>query len=139
MEIILFVWRRLCIVSLFLTLGCTASADDDVADCGTVLGSPNRGETIYVYCPSLPKLSEKQARNIIVAVLDNTSRLAGETQLLFLSDPSVLDRDWQYQNMEKRLESWGDAFIGAYHTHSSLLTVRSASENEWRDVYLPIR
>ncbi len=132
-------WRHLQIVSQLLILGCTVSPDDDVADCGKVLGGPIHGDTIYVLCPSLSKLSERQAHSLIGSVLDNTSRIAGDTRIIFLSDPSVLDRDWQYQNMEKRLESWGDAFVGTYHTHSSLLTVRSSSDNGWRNVHLSFR
>ena len=130
--------RHVHIVFQLLILGCSASPGDNVVDCGKVLGGPIHGDTIYVHCPSLPKLSEQQAHSIIVAVLDNTSRIAGDTRIIFLSDPSVLDRERQYQNMEKRLESWGDAFVGTYHTQSSLLTVRSTCDNDWRNVYLPI-
>ena len=134
----MFAWRHLYIVSLLLALGCTASADDGVAGCGKVLGGPIHGDTIYVLCSSLSELSERQAYGIVEAVLDQSSRIAGDTQIIFLSDPSVLDRDWQYQNMEKRLESWGDALIGTYHTNSGLLTVRSSSNDEWQNVRLEI-
>ena len=134
----MFAWRHLYIVFLLLMLGCTANADDNTADCGKVLGGPIHGDTIYVLCPSLSELSESQAYGVVEAVLDQTSRTAGETRIIFLSDPTVFDRDWQYQNMEKRLESWGDAFVGTYHTNSGLLTVRSSSDDEWRNVRLEI-
>ncbi len=134
----MFAWRHLYIVSLLSTLGCTASAGDGVADCGKVLGGPIHGDTIYVLCPSLSELSERQAYGVVEAVLDQTSRISGDTRIIFLSDPSALDRDWQYQNMEKRLESWGDAFIGTYHTNSGLLTVRSSTDDEWRIVRLDL-
>ena len=134
----MFMWRHLCVVVQLLILGCTAAADDNVADCGKVLGGPIHGDTIYVLCPSLSKLSERQMYSVIETVLDETSRIAGDTIIIFLSDPSVLDREWQYQNMEKRLESWGDVFVGSYHTNSGLLTVRSASDNNWRNVRIGI-
>ena len=130
---------HLLIVSQILILGCAAGPDSYVADCGQVLGGPIHGDTIYVICPSLPDLSQQQAHSIVGAVLDKTSRTEGDIRIIFLSDTSVLDRDRQYQNMEKRLESWGDVFVGAYHTHSELLTVRSASEGDWRNTYLPLR
>ncbi len=134
----MFAWRHLYIVSLLSTLGCTASAGDGVAECGKVLGGPIHGDTIYVLCRSLSEVSERQAYGVVEAVLDQTSRIAGDTRIIFLRDPSVLDRDWQYQNMEKRLESWGDAFIGTYHTNSGLLTVRSSTDDEWRIVRLDL-
>lgn len=134
----MYVLRHLRVVSLLLVFGCAASADDDDADCGTVLGDPTHSDTIYVLCPSLCELSENETHSVIEAVLDKTSRLAGDTRLIFLADPAVLERDWQYQNMEKRLESWGDAFVGTYHTNSGLLTVRSTSYGEWRNVRLEI-
>ena len=134
----MFAWRHLYIVSLLSTLGCTASAGDGVAECGKLLGGPIHGDTIYVLCRSLSEVSERQAYGVVEAVLDQTSRIAGDTRIIFLRDPSVLDRDWQYQNMEKRLESWGDAFIGTYHTNSGLLTVRSSTDDEWRIVRLDL-
>ena len=122
-----------------LILGCAASVAGDVEDCGQVLRAPFHGDIIYVLCPSLPDLSEQQALSVIWAVLNTTSLRAGDTRIFFFSDTSVLDRDWQYQNMEKRIESWGDVFVGAYHTNSNLLTVRSASEGGWRNIYIPYR
>ena len=130
-------WRHLLIVVQLLILGCAVAADDNVAGCGKVLGGPIHRDTIYVLCPSLSKLSERQAYSVIETVLDETSRIAGDTRIIFLSDPSVLDGG-QYQNMEKRLESWGDAFVGKYHTNSGLLTVKSTSDNGWRNVHIGI-
>ena len=132
-------WRRLHIISQILILGCAASAHGEVEDCGQILRAPIPGDIIYVLCPSLPNLSEQQAKSIVWAVLDMTSRRAGDTRIFFLSDRSVLDRDRQYQDMGKRIESWGDVFVGAYHTNSNLLTVRSASESRWRNIYIPYR
>ena len=122
-----------------LILGCAASADGDVENCGQVLRAPFHGNTIYVLCPSLPDLSEQQAQNIVWAVLNTTSRRAGDTIILFFSDSSILCCHREYQNMEKWIERWGDVFVGAYHTNSNLLTLRSASESVWRNIYIPYR
>ncbi len=134
----MFAWRHLYLVSLLLVLGSFASADDGSAECGTVLGGPIHGDTIYVLCPSLTGLSKDEAYNLIKTVLHQTSRRAGDTRLIFLSDPAVLDRDWQYQDMEKRLASWGDAFVGMYHTSSGLLMYRSSTDGKWRNIHLGI-
>ncbi len=132
----MFAWRHLHTVSLLLVLASTASADDEGTGCGTVLGGPIHGDTICVLCPTLPELSELEAHEVIAAVLNQTSRVAGNTWIVFLSDPSVLERDWQYQDMERRLESWGDSFVGTYQTNSGLLTVRSATDGKWRNISL---
>ena len=117
-------------------LACTASADDEGTDCGTVLGGPIQGDTIYVLCPSLPELSTLKAHSVVKAVLNQTSRVAGYTLIVFVSDSYILERDWQYQDMERRLENWGDAFVGAYYTNSGLLTVRSAIDGKWQNISL---
>lgn len=69
----------------------------------------------------MSELSDSQAYAVVEAVLDQTSRIAGDTRIVFLSDPLVQHRAWQYQNMEKRLETWGDTFLGTYHTQTDLL------------------
>lgn len=131
-------WRHLHVVFLLLVLGCQASAEDDGADCGKLIGGSNHSDTIYVLCPSLSGLSKAEAHSIVESVLIRSSRRAGDTRIIFLSDPSVLERDWQYQNMEKRLASWGDIFVGMYHTNSGLLMYRSSSDGKWRNIQLGI-
>jgi hypothetical protein len=132
------VWRQLHVAFLLLVLGCTASADDSIAECGTVLSVPIHDDTIYVLCPSLSGLSKDEAYNVIETVLRQTSRRAGDTRLIFLSDPAVLDREWQYQDMQARLASWGDIFVGMYHTSSGLLKYRSSTDGKWRNIHLGI-
>lgn len=134
----MFVWRNLHVVFLVLVLGCQASAADDGMDCGKVLRGPNGSDTVYVSCPSLSGLSKAEALSIVESVLRESPRRAGDTRIIFLSDPSVLDRDWQYQNIEKRLSSWGDAFVGMYHTNSGVLMYRSSSDGKWRNIELGI-
>lgn len=134
----MFVCRQLHVVFLLLFLGCQASAEDGGTDCGKVLGGPNHGDTIYVLCPSLSGLSKAEAHSIVESVLLLSPRRASDTRIVFLSDPSVLERDWQYQNMEKRLASWGDIFVGMYHTNSGLLMYRSSSDGKWRNIQLGI-
>ena len=107
-------------------------------DCGKVLRGLNGGDTIYVSCQSLSGLSKAEVLRIVEAVLRESPRRAGDTRIIFLSDPYVLDRDWQYQNMEKRLVSWGDAFVGMYHTNSGLPMYRSSSDGKWRNIELGI-
>jgi len=134
----MFVWRHLHVVFLLLVLGCQESAKDDGTDCRNVLGGPNHGDTIYVLCSSLSGLSKAEAHSIVESVLLLSPQRTVDTRIIFLSDPSVLERDWQYQNMEKRLASWGDVFVGMYHTNSGLLMYRSSSDGKWRNVQLGI-
>ncbi len=136
---VMSIWRHLSVVCLLLIVPCAANTADPAEQCGHILNGPRHRETIYVFCPSLPELSPQQARSVVIAVLDTTDRIAGDTRIFFFSDASVLNRDRWPQDQEKLIESWGDAFVGAYHTHSSLLTVRSVSDNKWRNIYLPIR
>ncbi len=134
----MFVWRHLHVVFLLLVLGCQASAADDGSVCGKVLGGPDHSDTIYVLCSSLSGLSKAEAHSIVESVLHVSPRRADDTRIIFLSDPSVLERDWQYQNMEKRLASWGDVFVGMYHTNSGLLMYRSSIDGKWRNIQLGI-
>ena len=131
-------WRHLCIVCLLLITPIAANPDNPTEQCGRLLSGPRHGDTIYVFCPTLPDLSPEQARSVIIAVLDTTTRIAGDTRIFFFRDESVLRRDRWPANQERLIESWGDAFVGAYHTHSSLLTVRSTSDDEWQNIHLPI-
>ena len=137
-EVIVFVLRNPHVVLLLLVLGWQASAADGGIDCGKLLRGLNGSDTIYVSCTSLSGLSKAEALSIVESVLRESPRRADDTRIIFLSDPSVLDRDWQYQNMEKRLESWGDAFVGMYHTNSGLLMYRSSSDGKWRNIELGI-
>ena len=130
-------WRHLCISCLLLISPLAADPADSDEECGRILSGPDRWYTIYVLCPNLPKMSPEQARSVIVAVLDGTTRKVGDTRIFFFRDESVLRRDRRPADQGRLIESWGDAFVGAYHTRSQLLTVRSTTNNEWRNIHLP--
>lgn len=134
----MFVLRNLHVVSLLLALGCQASAADEPMKCGQVLRGPNGGDAIYVSCLSLSGLSKAEAHSIVESVLRAYPRRAAYTRIIFLSDPSVIDRGLQYQNLEKQMASWGDAFVGIYHMNSGLLIYRSLSDGKWRNIELGI-
>ena len=129
---------KLLVVCLLLIASCVVKSDNPAENCGRLLSGPRHGDTIYVLCPSLPELSPEQARGVVKTVLDKTTRLAGETRIFFFRDESVLHQDRWPANQERLIESWGDAFVGSYHTHSSLLTVRSTANDEWRNIHLPM-
>lgn len=131
-------WRYLILVFALLVISCVSSSDGQTEPCGQILNGPNFGDGIYVLCPSLSELSPQQARGIIEVLLNTTPRSQGDTHILFFGDTSVLDRDWQFINQDKRIESWGDTFVGAYRTQSSILTVRSATGSTWQNIYLPL-
>ncbi len=134
----MLVWRHLHVVTLLYLLGMSAFADDSRAECGKVLDDPIHGDAIYVLCPSISGLNKGDMYSVIESALAESSRPAGDIRIVFLSDPTVLERDRQYQDMEKRLASWGDAFVGMYHTNSGHLMYRSSVDGEWRNVFLGI-
>ena len=129
--------RHLFILCLFLAAPLSGSPADPPEECGRILDGPDRRDTIYVFCPALPKMNADQARSVVIAVLDSTSRASGDTRIFFFRDESVLRRDRWPANQGKLIESWGSALVGAYHTHSQLLTVRSTADDEWREMRLP--
>ncbi len=130
-------WRHLCVSCLILTLPFATNSADPEKECGRLLSGPDRRHTIYVFCPALPDMSAEKARTIIMALLDSTSRASGDTRIFFFRDESVLNRDSWPAEQGRLIASWGDAFVGAYHTRSQLLTVRSKSSNAWRNIHLP--
>ena len=131
-------WHYLCVACL-LSIGPLAISLAEPADeCGRILSGPSRGgEVIYVFCPLLPELSTEQARSLVVSLLNSTTRISGDVQFFFLSDESVLHRDWWWQDQGRLIESLGDAFVGAYHTRTGLLTIRPLSGDEWRNISVP--
>lgn len=130
--------RHLHVVFLLLIVVCQASVASDDTGCGKVLSTPNHSDTIYVLCPSLSGLNKAEVHRIVESVLHVSPRRAADNRIIFLSDPSVLEREWQYQNMEERLASWGDVFVGMYHTNSGLLMYRSSTDGKWRNIQLGI-
>lgn len=129
---------NLFVFSLLLIVGGFAGANDGTTECGAVLNGPIDDDAIYVHCPSLTGLSKYDAYIIIESVLHQSPQNDGDIIVIFLSDPTVLDRDWQYQNLEKRLASWGDAVVGMYNRSSHLLMYRSSSDGKWRRTRLEI-
>ena len=125
-------------VCLLLIAPVVANSAELPDGCGRLLSGPQHGHVIYVFCPSLPELSQLQAHALVMAVLDTTTRRSGDTLIFFFRDESVLHRDLVPASHERRIESWGNALVGSYNTHSNLLTVRSASSDKWRNIHLPI-
>ncbi len=82
-------------------------------------------------------MDAEQALSVVIAVLDGTTRISGDTRIFFFRDESVLRRDRWPTDQGKLIESWGSAFVGVYHTHTQLLTVRSTTDDEWREIHLP--
>ena len=130
-------WRHVFIFCLLSILPLFASSDGITEECGRLLSGPADRHTIYVYCPELPLMDAEQARSVIIAVLDGTTRSSGDTRIFFFRDESVLHRNSWPADQGRLIESWGSAFVGAYHTHTQLLTVRSAADDEWRELHLP--
>jgi hypothetical protein len=130
------VWR-LIFLSCSFSICCVSLVSAELPDdCGKLLRGPNYGHTLYVFCPSLPELSDEQAHSLVVGVLDYTTRRAGDIRIFFFRDESILRRDSWPANQERLIESWGDALVGAYHTHTQLLTVRSENSDSWREMRL---
>ncbi len=57
--------------------------------------------------------------------------------IVFVQHESLIDEDRQRVRRGWLIRDWGDALVGVYHTQSQLLTVRSAEDDGWREVYLP--
>ena len=131
-------YRRL-VVYLLLSMPNATSFAEPSQDCGRLLSGPFDRYTIYVFCPSLLDLSREQAREVIVSAVDtSTPRVSGDVRILFFADESVLHRKSWPANQDRLIDSWGEAFLGAYHTQSSLLTVRSKDSDKWRNIHLLI-
>ena len=130
-------WRHVFIFCLLFISSLAANADDVTKECGHPLSGPDRWDTIYVFCAELPQMDAEQARRVIIEVLDGTTRISGDTRIFFFRDESVLRRDHWPADQGRLIDSWGGAFVGAYHTHTQLLTVRSTTNDEWREIHLP--
>ena len=129
--------RLLFIACLFIVLPFSASPDDPVEECGRLLSGPGRRDTIYVFCPNFPQLNAEHARDVLIAVLDGTTRISGDTTIFFFRDESVLLRDRWPADRGRLIESWGSAVVGVYHTRSQFLSVRSTTNGEWQTLHLP--
>lgn len=130
-------WRHVSIFCLLSIFPLAANSDDVTEECGRLLSGPEHGDTIYVFCPELPQLSAEQVRSLIIAVLDGTTRISGDTRIFFFRDESVLRREFWPADQGRLLKSWGIAFVGAYHTRTQLLAVRSTTNDGWRELHLP--
>lgn len=130
-------WRHVLVLCLLSAVPIAASAHCASKECGRLLSGLANRHTIYVVCPGLPEMNAEQALSVIIAVLDGTTRISGDTRIFFFRDESVLRRDRQPADQGRLIESWGKAFVGAYHTHTGLLTVRSAADDKWREIHLP--
>lgn len=129
---------RRCFYLTFLmsVFGSFATAGDGVADCGTVLDRTADRDSIYVLCPTLTGLSKYDVSSIIKAALQK-SPLGGDVDhVIFLSDPTVLDRKNENQSLEERLASWGSSFVGMYDRNTALLMYRSSADGGWRNIKL---
>ena len=130
-------WLHLCFLSLWLLSACAADNAKESEECGRLISGPKKWGAIYVFCPKLPQMSAKQARRVVIEVLDGTTRKAGDASIYFFSDESVLHRDRRPAEQGRLIESWGRAFVGVYRTESEVLTVRSIASAEWREIHLP--
>ena len=106
-------------------------------DCGRLISGTDARYAIYAYCPSLPQLSAEQALELVIALLEGTNRRSGHTVIVFVRTESVPDRDRWRSERGLLSRSWSQGFVGVYHTRSQLLTVRTVTDDGWRDVYLP--
>jgi hypothetical protein len=130
-------WRHLCFSCSLLIMPLAANPADSADDCGRLLSGPQHRHIVYVLCPSLPELDQEQAHTVVMAVLDTTTRRSGDTLILFFADESAVHGDLRPWITDRRIERWGNAFVGSYNTASNLLTVRSGTGDKWRNIYLP--
>ncbi len=128
--------RLLCVLSVLIS-PTNAESPELPADCGRLLNAAYFRYAIYVHCPALPQLSAEQAQSLVMALLDGTDRPAGHTMIVFVQDESLFDRDRQRVRSGWLISDWGDDLVGVYLTQSQLLTVRSAEDEGWREIYLP--
>ena len=130
-------WRLICI-SLLFPFSTSAEVSPDLPeDCGRLISGPPARDAIYVYCESLPQLTEEQALSLVIKVLNGTTRAAGEVRIFFFRDESVLHRNRWPADQGRLIDSWGGALVGAYHTQSQYLSVRTETDEGWREIYLP--
>ena len=69
--------------------------------------------TIYVVCPDLPKVTDKQAANIIETIFSSRKFVPDEYQIYFVESTDHIS--------EKETKS--KSLVGRYYTHDSQLTV----------------
>ena len=129
-------WIPLCFSSLWLLSAFAADNAKESEECGRLISGPVKWGAIYVFCPNLPNMTAMQARRVVINVLDSTTRRAGDTSIYFFSDESVLRRDRWPAEQGLLMESWGSAFVGVYRTENEVLTVRSITQDDWREIHL---
>jgi hypothetical protein len=132
----MLVLRHLSVVVLSLAFACQASAKDNLNDCGELLGESNHSNMIYVLCPSLSGLSKAEVHRIIEAARAISRPQAGKFEVVFVSDASIAVHDPQLKDMEERLASWGDRFVGVYDSSNGFLIYRSSSDGKWHKLQL---
>ena len=84
-------------------------------------------------------MTADQIAEKIGKVFGSVDGISGETVIYFFSDESVVTppTGWP-QDLERRIESWGSAFVGWYHSQNNKVTIRDKSTGGWREVDLPL-
>ena len=129
-------WRHFPVAFFSLVIACQASAENDPGGCGKVLGGPDDSNTIYVLCPTLSGLSRAEVYRIIESARVVTPQVAGKVEIVFVSDPAIVELDSQPRDMEARLAKWGDSFVGVFDADSGFLIYRSSVDSKWRKLQL---
>ncbi len=133
-------FMRAIIFTFFALLLFEAGATDDGVEqnCGKIIRHTRAGAAIFALCPSLPELNAEQLGSTISIVLKNAGGVADETVIYFVNDESVVaPRSGWPQDMGRRIESWGAAYVGWHKLHSGRITIRDDSADGWRTVGLP--
>ncbi len=139
MAAAMFFIRPIIVTFSALLLFEAAATDESVEqNCGRMIRHARIDAVIFALCPSLPELDAEQLALTVAKVLKNAGGVADETMIYFVNDESVVEPQsgWP-QDLGRRIESWGMAYVGWHRLHSGKVTIRDRSTDGWKTVDLP--